>query len=163
MKKAALVMVLAACSGSVSAEVGLGISFKSDQATVYMPIDLSEHFRLEPALTYTSEDEGEELSMEHVNLGVGMFYQRTQAENLNLLIGGRVGYIETEYDTYSSSNEQRDGYYVAPTLGFEYFIVPKFSLGGEAGISYQSTSDSSNSNDAEKINTVSNLIARFYF
>lgn len=161
--------VLALCSmsaSSLAAEYGIGASAKSEDAWIYVPIDISTSFRIEPAIRYVSGESENSYEYEdsfllpdsetirsesdQLELSVGLFRLSTVKEATRLYYGVRFAYVDGEGETVStavfdeipdgevvSMNEQTfDGYRVAPTFGFEYSFNEHFSLGAEVAWFY---------------------------
>ena len=57
VKAIAALLVSCFCIGNAAAaEYGVGISAKSDNGLVYVPIDISPKFRVEPYIRYSTDD-----------------------------------------------------------------------------------------------------------
>jgi hypothetical protein len=172
MKKILIAGALLAVSAAASADVsvGLGVSLRdSDQATVYVPIDINNQIRIEPTINvFASEDELGDTKVENEGfaLGAGVFFLMPTDHSVTLYVGGRLGFVSNEYKatTYAPSGAvlateeiDRDGFRIAPTVGFEYNFNDHISLGGEAGIGYSDVDDS------EFTGTTTNVIFRYRF
>jgi hypothetical protein len=165
VKKVAWTVGLVLCSASsLAADYGIGVSAKSDDAWVYVPIDVTPRIRIEPAIRFASGEsrntynyeEGfffptsETVSSEsdQMELSIGLFGKSQLMESARVYYGMRAAYIDGEGETTSTaeydlprtvvnSNRQSfDGYRVAPTLGFEYSFTEHFSLGAEVAWFY---------------------------
>lgn len=156
-----------------SSNIGLGVSLDSNNNTIYMPYDLSETIRIEPSLSYnkSSNNTSDTINLE---VALGLFGKQEVIQNINTLIGLRVGYIRSETDySLGAVNSQADGngYSIAPTLGFEYYLSENFSVGAEASIRYvkseveikDSSSTQTNSYDTSSTQTLTSASLRFYF
>ena len=164
MKRALSLALLVACSSPVfAADFGVGVSVQSNDAWIYVPIDVTPRFRIEPSIRFVSaESESQTQSSgfgfpvttsvksdtDQYELAVGLFGKTTLAESVRLYYGARAAYIDNEttqriatrFQTVEDVVEQNsslDGYRISPTLGFEYLINEHFSLGGEAEWFYQ--------------------------
>ena len=135
-----------------AADFGIGASFKSDDQAIYAPISLSSSFRVEPYFVnvqYTSKNDSYKYSRSIREYGVGLFGKKSAKDNVEIYCGARLARVETSSrSNYSvdpsdygniSEKENQIGYAIAPALGFEYFIVPKLSVGGEADYVYRNT------------------------
>ncbi len=71
-------------------------------------------------------------------------------ENTYMYYGSRFGYIDNKTDnrsidsssTYTYSTDV-NGYFIAPTLGVQYYWTPKFSIGLDAALMYSNTEGTS--------------------
>jgi len=142
---------LALCSTSVlAADFGLGVSAKSDDGVVYLPIDISKSFRIEPNARYAHDDSSyeeygreQERDLEVLELGIGVFGLKQVTEAARFYFGARLAYVESKEFSYGGtahntvrSNTELDGYRIGPTVGFEYSFGQHFSVGGEASYSF---------------------------
>jgi opacity protein-like surface antigen len=139
MKKAILIAGLATvmCVQAHAAEVnaGVGISIESDDSTIYIPIDIGDSIRIEPGVRYSETEIGNQLKAEFLDLSVGLFKLMPIRESIRLYFGGRLAYVTAEIDQSfpgAQSHTEDDGYRISPTLGFEYHVTERFSVGGEA-------------------------------
>jgi hypothetical protein len=172
MKKILIAGVLLGVSAAASAEVnvGMGVSLlDSDSTTVYVPIDINKQIRIEPTISLMqSEDElgSTKIENEAFDLGAGVFFLMPTNHSVTLYVGGRVSFVSGELKTtvyaangtvLSTTEVDRDGFRIAPTVGFEYNFNDHISLGGEAGIGY------SDIDDSEYTGTTTNVIFRYRF
>jgi hypothetical protein len=141
-----------ASANAMAADFGIGISARSDDGWLYVPIDVSKSFRIEPSVRYSSSDTsftvngGYEDSRDSnaLELGVGLFGVKHIAEQAHLYYGGRLAYVDSESTTVQAGSfggvirgeGSSDGYRIGPTLGFEYIFGGHFSVGGEASYTY---------------------------
>jgi hypothetical protein len=204
MKNALIVAGLALlCATNASAtEYGIGVSAKSDDSWIYVPIDITPGIRLEPSIRFSSS------KSESVSTSTGSFFATTTTfrskfdqrefalgvfglagltDSARVYYGVRAAYIDsdskstitTSYSTlFTDTDEDRqsqDGYRLSPTLGFEYLIGKRFSIGGEAEWFYldvdgerKSTSNGSsnlpkNTFEQKANGTDTHLIVRYRF
>lgn len=159
-------------SANVLADVGIGVSVQSDDSRVYVPIEISDSLRLEPTIRYLKNDQDNgdwEYSSESVEVGCGLFFTNSIGENINFLYGARAAYVVRKYESGASYEEDLDGYMLAPTLGLEYFITERISIGADVAISYTDIdgklNDNGNKEDASVTftETDTSLGIRFYF
>jgi len=184
---AALLVTFFCIGNAASAEYGVGISAKSDNGLVYVPIDVSPRFRVEPYIRYSTDGttsfetsppqvtlSGQET--ETLEAGVGIFGLALPHESLRIYYGARAGYlnIHTSFDLHFGSETRHEsdtsvGYHVAPTFGFEYLFNSHFTLGGEAAYFYdhfesdEFFGSTSSSVESEGTGTEAFLILRYYF
>jgi hypothetical protein len=171
MKKLiALGLLAGASTGNSSiataADFGIGLSVKSNDATIFMPIDVSQRFRIEPSLNYSQneiENANQSAKVTSLNFNVGLFGLVPTDHSVQLYYGARVGYARTETETnvfvlpIASQKEKSEGYRVAPIIGFEYLFNPHLSLGGEVGWVY------SDLDEIKSNSTTTNVILRYKF
>ena len=152
MRKLYVTIGLALCSSSaLAADFGIGISARSDDGFLYVPIDVSKTFRIEPTVRYgTSElsfsEDGSEDSQDTATweIGVGLFGKKQITDVAHVYYGARLAYVDTEttavqplgFGDVLRSESTQDGYRIGPTLGFEYLFGGHFSIGGEAGYTF---------------------------
>jgi hypothetical protein len=196
MNKAMLVAALAAAASSnaLAADFGVGVSVQSDDAWIYAPIDVTPKFRIEPSLRFTSSESEQQIEgtifqpdqfveneSSTYEVAVGLFGLAPVHESVRLYYGVRAAYIDSESDLrvtlQSGSFEDvieeelsSDGYRISPTLGFEYLINERFSIGGEAEWFYQELDIDRNtsltgalSGESKANGTDTRLIVRFRF
>ncbi|MFV2057495.1 MAG: hypothetical protein ACC707_13570 [Thiohalomonadales bacterium] len=78
-------------------------------------------------------------------IGVGLFKDDTISETAHVYYGAKVGYFKSE-DNYIvvesnsvnnySSTDTISGYFIAPTIGAQYYATRRFSLGIDIAIEY---------------------------
>jgi hypothetical protein len=157
MRKFYVAVALALCSTSVlAADFGLGVSAKTDDGIVYLPIDISKSFRIEPSVRYASseytsdDNDGYVQTSESKDLeaGIGVFGLKQVTDAARIYFGARAAYVDSKntlIDVYTSSRgvssrtayvTDQDGYRIGPTVGFEYLFGQHFSVGGEAGYTF---------------------------
>ena len=144
---------LALCSANVlAADFGIGVSARSDDGFLYVPIDVSKSFRIEPSvrygtteLSFTEDGDVDSQETETWEVGVGLFGLKQVTEAAHIYFGARVAYVDTEststqplppFGDVIRSESKQDGYRIGPTLGFEYIFGGHFSVGGEASYTY---------------------------
>ena len=169
MKKTIIPFLIAISPVLAASNIGLGVSLDSDNNTIYIPYDLSETIRIEPSLSY-SKSYNNSSDTNSLEAAIGLFKKQEIVQKMNAL----VGYIrfESDYDG-SAVNSQTDGngYSIAPTLGFEYYLTDNFSVGAEASVRYMkseveikdSSSTKTNSYDTSSTQTNTSASLRFYF
>jgi hypothetical protein len=163
---AAIAITAGAPGVSTATDVGIGLSIKSNDATIYVPIDVSAAFRIEPSISY-SENKTESgftiTENTNINLGVGFFGKSQVVDSIEVYYGGRVAYIESKAESSTSlpfpasSSVKSDGYRIAPTLGFQYFFNDHISLGGEVAWAHTDL------DNVESSGTTTNAILRYKF
>ena len=150
---------------------------------------VAPNFRIEPEIGFfrsSSEieqngDNGSydsKSTLKSFHVGVGIFPMVSQ-EKSKLYYGARLGIIRNSssressysYEGYSDSDEDSNkasGFYVAPTIGGEYFLSNHFSLGGEAQLRYSTFSEEGDDNNNAELSASSTatkalIFIRFYF
>lgn len=159
-------------SGAMAADFGIGVSARSDDGIIYVPIDFSESFRLEPSFRYYKN----EITQENIfggtsvseskllELGIGIFGKSKVTEAAQIYYGGRL----TRFDASNSFGDDSDGFGVAPTFGAEYVFGERFSVGGEVAYYFEDSDSEDNSSftsdvENETQGTQTRLIFRFMF
>jgi hypothetical protein len=144
---------LALCSTSLlAADFGVGISARSDDGAIYVPIDISKTLRIEPSVRYVSSDlsfsqdgsaDKQESESDSWEIGVGAFGVKQISEVAHIYYGVRLAYVDvkatstdTSFGLPVRSETNQDGYRVGPTVGFEYLFGQHFSVGGEAAYTF---------------------------
>jgi hypothetical protein len=163
MKKTLLGVALAIVAAQAgAADAGLGVSLRSDDAWIYVPIDIGK-VRLEPSVRYVDSEstsvssdasfpfpfsETRTTDARSFELSVGVFGLGNLLENVRVYYGARLAYIDSTQTerirrqiassvTETTFDIDSDGYRVSPTLGFEYAFNRRFSIGAEAEWFYQ--------------------------
>lgn len=156
-------LMAAAASQAQAAEFGVGVSVQSDDSWIYVPIDLTPSFRLEPSVRYR-DGKSESVNPDSFlgsqitttvtsdsktyELGLGIFGLKQVGESVRVYFGGRIAYIDSEskvrivtdfgnFDDEDMQDASDDGYRISPTLGFEYSFNRNVSIGAEAEWFYQ--------------------------
>ncbi|MFV2059933.1 MAG: hypothetical protein ACC653_04565 [Gammaproteobacteria bacterium] len=160
---------------------GLGASINSSP-TIYFPIN-TKNYIFEPSFSLSvnnikpdSESTATDFTSDDYNLGLGVFKKSKITNKTIIYYGVRGGYftLNRKYiRTNSSSQVKWTGFYIAPTLGAEYFLSLKFSAGLDFSIEYAnfdvkdtSTSNGIPVNDSTNntyINTKAEIIFRYHF
>jgi hypothetical protein len=151
MRNLYVAMALALAASSVSAaDFGIGISARSDDGWLYVPIDVSKSLRIEPSVRYGSSEVSystgsiDSQDTETWELGVGIFGLKKVTDAAHIYYGARLAYVDTESTSSQTSSigtpirgqSSQDGYRIGPTLGFEYIFGGHFSVGGEASYTF---------------------------
>lgn len=190
MKKVILALLVSffLVSTANAMDVGLGVSFSSNPAysyyssgaKIYMPMDISPSFRLEPYFMYLDDEidstGGSGPSTDSISLiefGAGAFATRKLNPSTLLYFGAKLSYLNVEQEDItptSTRTSDGDGFQIAPTLGFEYFFNENVSLGGEALWFYAeidfddySSVSGPSSDSIASTGTDTEVILRFYF
>ena len=140
-----------ASANAMAADFGIGISARSDDGWLYVPMDLSKSLRIEPSVRYGSSElssgSGSFITQQESDrweLGLGLFGKKQITEQALVYFGGRLAYVDSqssfvETGTFGGTirgEGDQDGYRIGPTLGFEYIFGGHFSIGGEASYTY---------------------------
>lgn len=182
MKNRIALALSMAFSASTFANVGVGVSVRDDDTRIYVPINVTESFRIEPFVNYGKREEKDddwEESVKAYEFGLGFFGRTELVDKLHFLYGARISYLSAKAvnkDSDGSSYKYDvDGYSIAPTMGFEYFIMEKLSIGADVSLVYAKTDSESKSYDydydygakVEQTNkdteTDTSLNVKFYF
>jgi hypothetical protein len=158
--RSSLAIVCALAATSANAEVGIGVSAKTDSATVYIPVTV-ERFMFEPFVRATDRDSEsaqttgtifqttitQTSEFEGYVVGVGIFRLVPLADRFTLYYGGRLASIDEETESWSVTGttlppsqpqltSTADGHSLMPTLGFHYSIIERLSIGAEIGLEH---------------------------
>ncbi|HTE39448.1 MAG TPA: hypothetical protein VK629_01380 [Steroidobacteraceae bacterium] len=171
-------------SGAMAADVGVGVSFRSTDSTIYVPIDISKFFRVEPLIRFSQSKVTDntfgfenEQRMTSYSVGTGLFGLHPLGDSVVVYYGGRFAYIRAKteaanvvvgaFGPYVQQFELRgDGFSFAPTLGMEYRFAEHFSVGAEAALTYTDLdfeSDVNSTTGSETTSTTTNIIFRYRF
>jgi hypothetical protein len=155
-------IICAIVATSAEADVGIGVSAKTDSASVYIPITV-KRFMFEPYVRAT-EQKSESSSttgtifpttslsaseLQAHDIGVGIFRLVPLAERVTLYYGGRLARINQQLKSssgvsvntgspfsQSSQSGTAEGHAIIPMLGFHYSIVKRLSIGAEIGVNH---------------------------
>jgi hypothetical protein len=161
MKKIILsVIALSFISANVfAANYGIGIDLSSDGTEVRVPIDISQKYRIEPYFSYIHKDGSSSFeTYSWRTIGANFLMSEELVENTKFFYG-----IKTEY---GEMQDKSNFWSAGPTINFEYFFSPKFSVGGEASLLYTKFNYQGNSifsNDERNTQTSSSVLVRYYF
>jgi hypothetical protein len=143
-------------AATARADVGIGASVASNDATIYVPITTSR-LMIEPYIRYfdTELTFGSSVSpaagpreqqFENYDVGVGIFGVRQPKDRVAFYYGGRVAYStqlqETTFADLSIPNPilvnrtDLDGYQIVPAVGLTYSVIERLSIGVEVGWVY---------------------------
>ncbi len=158
--RVAAVFAAAALAGTASAQqqpdhvrVGLGVGLPTSElsslfstatvgtagllpAQIYVPIDFTRHFRLEPevGIIARSQDGGNDAA--YYTFGAGAFYVSPLAQSAHLYAGGRVvlGLERSTTNAGGGFDTKTKGtdVYVAAAFGGEVLPHPRIGIGAEA-------------------------------
>jgi hypothetical protein len=180
------------------ADIGIGASFKSNEAGIYVPITITPRILIEPYFRYRdSEDElalagvaesGVDSSFSSVSVGAGVFGISKLGDAVDFYYGARAAYLREESTSAAliispiflpsvpapTQESDFDGYSIAPTLGFQYYLTDRLSLGAEVRWEFSdvsgtimSTGSSGSESEIElsqrENSTRTDVLLRFYF
>jgi outer membrane protein with beta-barrel domain len=193
---AAALILLGVARGAVAQDSTRTWSFGADnQSGLYVGMAISPTFRLEPEVslfrqrdkTTITIDNGfggastlnEELTSASYRVGLGLLWQWQRIAQLRFYVGPRIGLIHATASEHVSgvqtgtSDASRTDWFVAGSLGAEYFPVPRLSAGADVqlrGITQGSPSQHANGSPAfgafapsePTLSTRGLLLVRFY-
>jgi hypothetical protein len=180
MKRVLLIAALCGISVTAAAEVGLGVSIRSNDSTIYVPIEIGDSFRIEPLLRYArskseSTTSGFRLESDSrtYSIGTGLFALTSLGESITLYYGGRLSYMSQRASgtslemgpfgpSYLTIRSEADGFSVAPTVGLEYHLAKFFSIAGEAALTHTDI-DGDDNLESKTTSTTSNIVFRYRF
>ena len=178
-------------STGIAAEFGFGASFKSDETAIYFPVHIGSRVIVEPYFSFVDDESlafSAKVSLEDTEIGVGLFGRVNPTEKASAYLGVRAAYIRSEQTVEQeislvtpggrtsqvvATQTENDGYSIAPTLGFEYFIIDRLTIGAEVAWEYRDLDASVNTSspflpghdktETSSNRTRTNIILRFYF
>ena len=140
--------------------VGAGPAFEARTGNIHLPIGVSPTFRIEPMMGYARDSRKSSSptssfseSFSILRIGVGFLYVMPRSASFHLYAGPRLGIwrLRSEekstspgFPTFSQTAKQTNKF-LSGVFGGEYFIIPAFSVGGEAQLTYTSYGDVDNS------------------
>ena len=189
--QAVFILSLIVSIPSVAAETRVGIGALVDSSPgFFIPIE-TNGWLIEPSISAKKsktdtinlvDNTRSKRDSRTANLGVGIFKNDFLAENTFLYYGARLGFtIKKVKDNREaslvlpaiSSETDEDGYFIAPTIGVQYFFIPQFSAGIDMTFQYTRTDgeETTTSNgitvavDAESTSfaTTASVIVRYMF
>ena len=97
----------------------------------------------------TDSNSNSNIEYSSTEIGTGIYKYTNVIESTFIYYGAKIGYIESErsnnYATSaytSSSSIKQDGYFIAPTIGAEYYLAGNFSVGIDISFNYSKTDGS---------------------
>ncbi len=138
--------------------IGTGISMgnvfsggplSTSPLAIYVPLNVSEHVRLEPSFGYWYVGRGASTTVLEgsaskggysVDVALGGFYVSRPVRPFAVYLGGRLGLVfsgrSDELAGIVTDTSETD-LYVNPTLGLEWSIIRAFSVGAEAQVAFR--------------------------
>jgi hypothetical protein len=177
MKHIALLLAISfVASGAQAAEYGLGASLGSfsDTQEIFVPIQVREGLRFEPSVTAQvatlRADSFNTQKDRFYVLKAGLFSVRPLHEGINLLTGGRLGYVKQRStlsnDSGSSSSTEFTGFTVEPTLGMEYMPIKQLAMGAEVSLDYRQVKNedaNDNTSNTKTLSTSTRITVKFFY
>lgn len=148
--------------------VGVGITVPD--VGLLLPIDVSEHFRIEPYVLFYAVRVDFPVSSDttwdsHTRLGVGLFSVTRPIETVRIYVGPRFGLLRGSTSlngpSFGKTTVDNSGWFLGGAIGGEYRPVAQISIGGEAKIEYVHTSASSSG--AGTVSIAPDLVARNWY
>ena len=154
--RAFVAIVCLLLAATARADVGIGASVASNDATIYVPITTSR-LMIEPYIRYSDNQQTfnstlspvsgpREQQFENYDVGVGFFGVRQPKDRVTLYYGGRVAYSKQLVDTtfvdlsiptpVLVNRTELDGYEIVPAVGLTYSVIERLSIGVEVGWFY---------------------------
>ena len=164
---------------TLGADYGLGVSARSNDVSVYLPVDIGEGWRVEGVVRRFESEFSSDLATseaESTDVGVGGFRKLQQRPDspLSAYIGVRLTYVDRSsiasvrpigVFTVGPSNTNQDGWRVAPAVGVEYKLHEQVSIAGEVEYFFEKLDGDSRDEEInlETQGTSTRIIIRFYF
>jgi hypothetical protein len=128
-----------------------GGSLAATPIALYVPINLSERFRVEPSFGYWYVGRGATVTAlgastastggYSIDGGLGGFYLLHPTPPFTVYLGARVGVVFVERSSEAATGivtkVDQANMYVNPTLGLEWAVSRNFSVGGEAAPAFR--------------------------
>ncbi len=162
MKYLAFILLIGSITTCATAqEIGVGVSAQGNR-TIYFPINISETLRLEPSVFYDKYRVSGDADYKNENyeLLAGVFKLKPYSEKSKLFYGARLGYAAFHYRS-NNSNNNFEGYKIAPTIGLEYLLVDNLTIAGDVSFNYSNLNG--NAETRENTSTDTELSVRYYF
>jgi hypothetical protein len=162
---AACTLPLAAQDRTPTPVLGVGITVPD--VGVLLPINVSQHVRLEPYVDFYSTRADYPVTSDtawasHARIGLGLFSVAHPRERLGLYFGPRFGLLRGSTRINGSAGQtstKSSGWFLGGAIGAEYSPVPGLSVGAEAKIEF----DHSSSSSTGSTSIAPNLYARSWF
>ena len=146
---------------------GFGAAFNDYR--FYFPMYVNQYMKIEPEfkVSFSKATWSEKREYLDIEIGIGAFY-RYSHKQIEIYLGIRLGYLNYKSENDHTILSKESGYYLAPTLGGEYFILERFSLGAELQIRYSYRAGDTNYNDEPEeiknqgLRTYTYFMMRFY-
>jgi hypothetical protein len=168
--KRALPAVVAALSPVIAgADIGIGASLRDSEAAVYLPIESSAEWRIEPYLSWSDQDLSGPVdqSQETSLYGVGLFRKLEIHDRTQAYLGARLAWTEFEVTSSDPATPdlEGDGYSFEPTLGIGYRIAEPVTVSLEALVFVRRTDEDFGGADFDRdsIGTSNRILLRVYF
>jgi hypothetical protein len=156
--------------GEIGIGMGIGSSFAGElpaalTPTIYVPIALNSRLVLEPEFGYVrfSDTDGEfDETFSLLTLGAGLLFEIGDSGPDRIYAGPRLGIVrvaESDEGPGAPSDDSSTNLWVAGVLGGEFFLRPRFGLGGEVGLEWLELDDS----DGSVLATTAEFRVRWYF
>lgn len=171
MKRTLIALSLIVFPMAAIADFGIGVSFKSSEAGIYLPITITPRVFVEPYFQYGHGDSESNFNSSSTNLsvGAGLFGVSDLGDDVDFYYGARAAYLRQE-SSFGGQKSDADGFSIAPTLGFQYYLTDRLSLGAEVRWEFTELSGTRTfeSSDPENYNSSGNgtrtdVLLRFYF
>lgn len=176
------VLVFAAGSSAagqqVQDQVGLGLGLVNTSLAnldtalmpvIYAPLVISAHFMIEPGfgmVRLSESDDNFDETLTALTLGVGFLYLMPLGDSDRLYVGPRVGFVRLS-ESFSGPGVDEDdssnNLWLSGVVGGEFFLRPRFSLGGEVGVRWLDASAGGDELDSSILSTTTEFRVRWYF
>ena len=147
----ASLLTLSLAGVASASDYGMGVSIQDGDPSIYLPINVTDNFRIEPVFSYyksTRKSADIEQEFKGLDILLGFFGRKNISENVSTYYGGRFGYTSRENNfeaNFNSNKTETDGYIIEPAFGFEYHFTENISLGGEVSYRYSNVDGDSSS------------------
>lgn len=163
-----------------ASELGIGTSIRSDEDIIYVPFTVHQDLRVEGVIgldsskssNKTGSTSSSNYDSDYYVIGAGLYKTKRTSENGTYYYGFRAAYIRSKSNSSSGTSTgstDNSGYYLAPVIGFEYYISTQFTIGVDVGYIYNHWSgESENTLTTNEAKTTSRMLdksflVRYYF
>jgi len=175
---------LGGAAAGASADVGIGTQFDGmNTYGINVPIRLGA-ITIEPEIISSSDSEkyhnatsgnNQQWGGSNTSVGTGIYLRKEVAPSTEIYYGARVGMYSWNNKNTSPGfyySDKESGYYLAPTVGAEYFFVKKVSIGLDLGLNYSKGTEKlvvpswfagTDTYDRTSLSTTTRLMLRAYF
>jgi hypothetical protein len=162
------VLLMVSSFAGRAAEFGLGVALNGGDAQIFMPINIGEQWRVEPSLLYSRvEASDSDFVADQYIAGLGAFRLWRASEQVRVLPGVRLLYVNRSQKAGVGidSRQSEEGYGIAPTLGFEYAVIPSLVVGAEVALEYVDLelTDSFGSSEIVTTQTKTAVTLKYFF
>jgi hypothetical protein len=140
--------------------IGFGADI-SDDRRYYLPIYISDNFKIEPDFIIQFFKDERSYRSSSIELSIGLFYT-INYQNLIPYFGLRSGFSYRDIDNPGNDSYIEKGIMFGPSIGGEYFLMERFSIGPEIYLKYKYLRRNDRDKGIQSFNTYTQFIFRVY-